>query len=57
MDWWVTVYGIPRIRDDLLTQPVVVQWLRLCIFNARGMDLTPDWGTKIPHATQRSQEV
>ena len=51
MDWWATVHGIPRVKDDLVAKPVVVQWLRLCIFNARGMCLTPDWRAKIPHAT------
>ena len=28
----------------------MVQWLRLNVFNAGGMDLILGWGTKIPHA-------
>ena len=30
---------------------LVVQWLRLHASRARGVGLTPGWGTKIPHAT------
>lgn len=56
MDWGKAVYGIPRIRDDLLTQPAVVQWLRLCIVNVRGMGFNPDWGTTSSGHTA-SQEV
>ena len=29
---------------------LVVQWLRLCVANARGVDSIPGRGTKIPHA-------
>ena len=29
---------------------LVVQWLRLCVSNAEGVGLTPNWGSKIPHA-------
>ena len=32
---------------------MVVQWLRLCTFNAGGWIL--GWGTKIPHALQYGQ--
>ena len=28
---------------------LAVQWLRLHTSTAGGMDLTPGWGTKIPH--------
>ena len=30
---------------------LVVQRLRLCVSTARGEDLIPGWGNKIPHAT------
>ena len=29
----------------------MVQWLRFCASNARGVGSIPDWETKIPHAT------
>ena len=34
----------------------MVQWLRLCISNAGGLGLTPDQGTKSPHATRHGQD-
>ena len=34
----------------ILETSLGVQWLTLCAFNAVGMGLIPDWGTKIPHA-------
>ena len=33
-----------------------VQWLRLRALDAERTGLIPDQGTKIPHATQRSQK-
>ena len=36
--------------------PLVVQWLRLCTSTAGGVDLIPDWGTKIPPTMQSSQK-
>ena len=35
---------------------LVVQWLRLCAFNARVVGLIPCWGTKISHAAQVSEK-
>ena len=35
---------------------LVVQWLRLCVSNARGVGLIPGQGTKIPHAIQCGQK-
>ena len=35
---------------------LAVQWLRLCACTAGGMGLIPGRGTKIPHATGRSQK-
>ena len=34
----------------------MVQWLRLCASNAKGMGSIPVQGTKIPHAAQCGQE-
>ena len=34
----------------ILGSSLGVQWLTLYAFNAVGMGLIPDWGTKIPHA-------
>ena len=31
---------------------LVIQWLRLCASNGGGKGSIPDWGTKIPHATE-----
>ena len=31
---------------------LVVQWLGLCAFTARGMGLIPGWGNKVLHALQ-----
>ena len=33
----------------------MVQWLRLCTFNAEDSSLTPGQGTKIPRAVRHSQ--
>ena len=33
-----------------------VQWLTLCASNAKGSNLIPGWGTKMPHAAQRGQK-
>ena len=35
---------------------LLVQWLRLCASTAGGTGSIPEWGTKIPHATQCSQK-
>ena len=35
---------------------LVVQWLGLCAFTAKGLGLIPGWGTKIPQAMQLSQK-
>ena len=42
---------------------LVVQWLRLCVFNAGGLSSIPGQGTrshmwqlKIPHATTKTQQ-
>ena len=32
---------------------LVAQWLRLHASTARGTGSIPDWGTKIPHATEQ----
>ena len=34
---------------------LVVQWLELCAFTAKGLGAIPGWGTKIPQAAQCSQ--
>ena len=31
---------------------LVVYWLRLCTFTAKGAGLIPGWGTKIPQVAQ-----
>ena len=36
---------------------LVVQWLRLCIPNAGGTLLIPNWGTKIPDVVRCSQNL
>ena len=36
---------------------LVVQWLRLRASTAGGKGSIPGWGTKIPHAVQRSQKI
>ena len=36
---------------------LVVQRLRLCASTAGGMGSIPDWGTKIPHASQHGQKI
>ena len=33
-----------------------VQGLRFCASNLKGVDLFPDWGTKIPHAAKHGQK-
>ena len=35
----------------------MVQWLRLCTFNAEGMGSIPGQGTKIPHVTWCGQKI
>ena len=45
---------VPK-RDPRVTS-LVVQWLRLHVSNARGMDAIPDQGTKIPYAMRHGQE-
>ena len=35
---------------------LVVYWLRLCTFTAKGAGLIPGWGTKIPQVTQDGQK-
>ena len=35
---------------------LVVWWVRLCASTARGVGLSPDWGTKIPHAMHCDQK-
>ena len=35
---------------------LVVQWLRLCAFTAKGLGSIPGWGTKIPHAVEPGRE-
>ena len=35
---------------------LAVQWLRLCTADARGTDLIPGRGTKIPHALRQGQK-
>ena len=39
-------------RTDGGRGALVVQWLGLCAFTARGMGLIPGWGNKILHALQ-----
>ena len=39
-----------------LGSSLVVQWLRLCILNARGPSSNPDQGTRIPHATRKMKD-
>ena len=34
---------------------LVVQWLSLCTPTAGGAGSIPGWGTKVPHAAQRSK--
>ena len=40
--------NIEKSTGDIL----VVQWLELCIFTAKGPGSIPGWGTKIPQVTQ-----
>ena len=35
----------------------MVQWLKLCPFNAGSMGSIPGQGTKIPHAVQCGQKI
>ena len=35
---------------------LVTQWLRLCAPNVGGKGSIPDWGTKIPHATEHDAQ-
>ena len=35
---------------------LVIQWLRLCAFIAKGIGSTPGWGAKIPQAAQHGQK-
>lgn len=37
--------------------PLVVQWLRFCASNAKGMDLIPGWGTKTSLALWHGQKI
>ena len=41
-------------KSDFMGTSLVVQWLKLHDFNAGDMGLIPGWGTKIPHALQRT---
>ena len=43
------------LKNSPLGTSLVVQWLRLGASNARDVGWIPDWGTKIPHAVQCSQ--
>lgn len=50
-------YGLGPLSDGSIDwTSLVVRWLRLHVFNARGGGLIPVWGTEIPHAPQRCQE-
>ena len=40
---------------SLLGNSLVVQWLGLCVFTAKGPGSIPGQGTKIPQAMQPSQ--
>ena len=46
--------SVPLVFSKLkdLGTSLVVQWLRFHAYKAGGMDSTPDWETKIPHAAQ-----
>ena len=35
---------------------LVVQWLRLCAFNAEAMGSIPGWGIRVPHAAWQGQK-
>lgn len=35
---------------------MVVQWVRLQVFNAMDMSFIPGWGTRIPCAMENSQK-
>ena len=37
--------------------PLVVQWLGLCTFTARGRGSIPRWGAKIPQAVWHGQKI
>ena len=39
-----------RLKNKNLGTSLVVQWLRLCAFNAGDERLIPGQGTKVPHA-------
>ena len=41
------------IKNKILRASLAVQWLRLCIANARGHRSMPGRGIKIPHAARR----
>ena len=42
------VADIEKVINKYWRIPLMVQWLRLCTFNAGGPGLTPGQGTKIP---------
>ena len=45
------------VGDDQKWTCLVVQWLRLCTFNAEGIGSIPGQGTKIPHVTWCGQKI
>ena len=48
---------VSRFKVFLLGTSLAVQWLRLCTSTTGGVGSIPSRGTKIPHATQRGQNV
>ena len=46
---------LPWVKEDSLWDVCRVHWLRLHTSNVGDMDLIPNGGTKIPHATWRGQ--
>ena len=50
------VQGVSDIKNGTRETLLLVQRVRLHAATTEGMDSTPDWGTKIPHARQCSRK-
>ena len=43
-------------QGNIVSELLVVQWLRLCTSTAGGMGYIPGQGTKTPHAVQQDKK-
>ena len=50
------LWVMEHLRKKERGTSLVVQWLRLCTYNAGCTGSVPDWGTKIPHASGHGQK-